>query len=225
MAVRIAQPFDLTQTETAAIPGLSAATIQHGALSGLVTFGVRDIQTKNAVDTGTVFEAASLSKPMLAYAALQLVDAGKLDLDEPLSHLVPAVAASDAEASSITARHVLTHTTGLPNWRREEYPLRTYFSPGSRFSYSGEGFVYLQSAIECLMDEPLESLMTSLVFEPLGLDRSSYVWREAFEENFAASHDDQGNVSDKFRPTLANAAYSLHTTASDYGRVVSPVVV
>ena len=194
------------------------AAIRKGKLERILSLGGRDIRTKEPVNAETVFEAASLSKPLVAFAALQLVDIGKLNIDEPLSRIVPVIMSADFESSSITARHVLTHTTGLPNWRREEYPLRTYFSPGSRFSYSGEAFVYLQSAIECLLDEPLENVMKRLVFEPLGMGRSSYVWQASFEDNFAVSHDEHGQAGDKFRPALANAAYSLHSTASDYAR-------
>lgn len=216
--MHILQSLDSSLIESAGVPGLSMAAIRNGELEHILSLGVRDTRTKEIVNAETVFEAASLSKPLLAFAALQLVDIGRLDIDEPLSRIVPVIVPADSVSSSITARHVLTHTTGLPNWRREEYPLRTYFSPGSRFSYSGEGFVYLQSAIECLLDEPLENVMKRLVFEPLGMGRSSYVWQAPFEENFAVSHDEHGQIGDKFRPTLANAAYSLHSTASDYAR-------
>jgi CubicO group peptidase (beta-lactamase class C family) len=216
--MRILRSLAAALMESAGVPGLSMAAIRKGELKHILSLGVRDIRTKEPVNAETVFEAASLSKPLVAFAALQLADIGKLNIDEPLSRIVPVIVPADSESSGITARHVLTHTTGLPNWRRQEYPIRTYFSPGSRFSYSGEGFVYLQSAIECLLDEPLENVMKRLVFEPLGMDRSSYVWQAPSEENFAMSHDENGHVGDKFRPTLANAAYSLHSTASDYAR-------
>jgi CubicO group peptidase (beta-lactamase class C family) len=216
--MHILQSLDPALIGSAGVPGLSMAVIRKGELEHILYLGVRDNRTKVPVNAETVFEAASLSKPLVAFAALQLVDAGKLNIDEPLSRIVPILVPAESRSSSITARHVLAHTTGLPNWRREEYPLRTYFSPGSRFSYSGEGFVYLQSAIERLLDEPLENVMKQLVFEPLRMDRSSYVWQAPFEENFAASHDEHGHVGDKFRPTSANAAYSLHSTASDYAR-------
>lgn len=218
--MRILQPPDSALIESAGVPGLSVAAIRQGELERIFSLGVRDTRTKEPVNAETVFEAASLSKPLVAFAALQLVDIGKIDLDEPLSRIASVIVPADPASSNITARHVLTHTTGLPNWRRAEYPLRTYFSPGSRFSYSGEGFVYLQSAIECLLDEPLENVMKRLVFEPLEMGRSSYLWQASFEENFAASHDGHGRVGDKFKPTSANAAYSLHTTALDYARFV-----
>jgi CubicO group peptidase (beta-lactamase class C family) len=114
--VHVLHSLNLALLESAAVPGLSAAMIGRGMIEHAYYLGVRDIRTKEPVNAGTVFEAASLSKPVVAYAALQLVDPGKLDLDEPLSHIVPVLVPD--ESSDITARHVLTHTTGLPNWNR-----------------------------------------------------------------------------------------------------------
>lgn len=210
-----------TLAESVGVPGVSIATIRRGEPEFVGAVGVRDVRTNEPVSTETVFEAASLSKPLMAYAVLQLVEAGLFDLDRPLAHIVGPLVSDDAEASAITARHVLAHTSGLPNWRREQQPLRSHFSPGTRFSYSGEGFVYLQSALEAVMAETLEGVMTKLVFEPLGMERSSYIWHKGFDRNFSAPHDQHGRAGDKFRPNSANAAYSLHSTASDYGRFVA----
>lgn len=201
------------------VPGLSIFITQDG-VEDTGAFGVRNIETGVPVDTQTVFEAASLSKPVVAHAALQLVDAGKLDLDEPLSDLAGALVPDDFASATITVRHVLSHTTGLPNWRRNDVPLRTYFPPGSRFSYSGEGFVYLQSAIERLTGDPLDVVLQRLVFQPLGMTNSSFGWRGSFNDNAAFGHDNEGKVEAKFKPDRANAAFSLHTTAIDYGRFI-----
>jgi CubicO group peptidase (beta-lactamase class C family) len=210
--------------QAAAVPGLSAATIQGGEIEQVVALGVRDLETRTPVDRQTAFEAASLSKPLFSYVVLQLVDAGSLDLDEPLSHFGPPITPDDPAASQITARHVLSHTTGLPNWRGDAYPLRTYFTPGSRFSYSGEGFIHLQSIVERITGEPLDALMQRLVFGPLAMRESSYVWQDRFDANHATPHDDAGKTGSKFTPSVANIAYSLHTTAADYGRFLVAVL-
>ncbi|WP_062121058.1 serine hydrolase domain-containing protein [Aureimonas sp. AU40] len=209
--------------QSARVPGLAYVAIDRGS-SEAGTLGVRSIETRAPVDVGTVFEAASLSKPIVACTALRLMDAGKLDLDEPLSNIVGPLVADDVGASSITARHVLSHTTGLPNWRRDGIPLRTYFSPGSRFSYSGEGFVFLQAVIERVTGEPLDAVVERLVFTPLGMRGSSFVWHDIFDGNAAFGHHVDGSIEPKFRPKRANAAFSLHTTAVDYGRFVAAVM-
>lgn len=201
------------------VPGLSLFFTRNGS-HDVLSLGVRSMQTKEPVDGRTVFEAASLSKPLVACAALQLVDAGKLDLDEPLSRFVGPFVPDDPASARITARHVLSHTTGLPNWRRDDLPLRSYFPSGSRFSYSGEGFVYLQSALERLTGEPLELLVRRLVLDPLGMERSSFIWLDLFSGAAASGHDGDGKVVPKLKPSRANAAFSLHTTASDYGKFV-----
>ena len=114
--------------------------------------------------------------------------------------------------------------TGLPNWRSKSWPLQTYFEPGERFSYSGEGFAGLQAAVERKAGEPLDAIASRLVFQPLRMFNSGYVWRESFEANHAASHDDTLKPMEKFKPICANAAFSLHTTPEDYGRFLEAVM-
>ena len=120
-----------------AVTGASLALVRPGGVE-VVCAGVRDVHGGARVNVDTVFDAASLTKPMVSYAVLQLVDAGVLDLDEPLSRCVPSVVPNEAAAALITARHVLTHTCGLQNLRGKE-PLRMYFQPGAWFSYSSWG--------------------------------------------------------------------------------------
>ena len=157
-----------------------------------------------------------MSKPVFAYAALQLVDAGALSLDEPLSTYGPKLS-GDAESARVTARHVLCHTTGLPNWRGEKR-LQTHFAPGGRFSYSGEGFAHLQRVVERITGDRLEALARRLVFAPLGMQDSSYTWQERFGTDHAVPHDAALCPEIKSKPAEASAAFSLHTTAVDYAQ-------
>ncbi|HEX3404744.1 MAG TPA: serine hydrolase [Acetobacteraceae bacterium] len=76
----------------------------------------------------------------------------------------------------LTPRRVLSHTGDLPNWRNAELPLETHFNPGERFSYSGQGFVYLQKSVEAITGERMHDLVERLVLRPFGMDRSSFVW-------------------------------------------------
>jgi CubicO group peptidase (beta-lactamase class C family) len=206
------------------VPGISIAFIRNGEVAEAVTAGVRNASTSVPVDAETIFEAASLSKPVFTYAVLRLVDAGVLSLDTRLADHAPDFLPDDARAAAITVRHVLSHTSGLPNWRNNDYPLKTYFPPGERFSYSGEGFVWLQRAVARIVGEPVEALVRRLAFDPLVMPRSSYVWRPEFDQNHADPHDAALVPGTKWKPAEANTASSLHTTATDYARFLQAVL-
>lgn len=201
------------------VPGLSIALVRDAQILWQRGFGVKSVETKEPVSDDTVFEAASLSKPVFAYAVLKLVDQGQLDLDTPLTKYLPgAYVENDARLNLITARMVLSHRTGFPNWRPRGKPLEIHFTPGERFSYSGEGFVYLQRVVERLTAQPLDAFMRKTVFEPLGMTSSSYVWLDRFDHLKATGHTQAGTATERRKPTEANAASSLQTTAGDYAR-------
>ena len=211
--------------EQATVPGLSAAMVGNGQTYWLHGFGVTNATSSEPVTPDTVFEAASLSKPVFAYAVLKLVDQGKLSLDTPLTaYLSKPYIEGDDRLAKITARFVLSHRTGFPNWRGDGNPLTIRFTPGERFSYSGEGFVYLQRAVEQITGKPLNDFMTDAVFRPLGMASSSYIWRPDFDARAATGHDADGQPAEKRKPKEANAAASLHTTAHDYALFLSAVL-
>jgi CubicO group peptidase (beta-lactamase class C family) len=201
------------------VPGLSIAVIRDGQLFWSGAFGVADPATGAPARPETVFQAASLSKPVFAYLVLRLVDRGALGLDTPLVTYLPYERFADERASRITARMVLSHTTGLPNWGDDK--LKLAFPPGERFSYSGEGFLYLQKVVERITGTPLAELARREVFVPLGMTRTSYVWPG---DPGAAGTDESGNLQPIDRNQKANAAASLLTTAGDYGRFLLAVL-
>ena len=208
------------------VPGLSIALVRDGEVAWNHAFGVKNSRTKEPVADSTVFEAASLSKPVFAYAVMKLVDSGKFDLDKPLNQYLPGDydVGPDPRLGQITARRVLSHTTGFPNWRGRDTMLKIYFTPGERFSYSGEGFVYLSKVIEHVTGEQFNDFMKRTVFDPLGMTSSSYVWQPAYDTLKTSRHDTLGQPSQQNKPTGANAAASLHTTAQDYGRFVGAIL-
>jgi CubicO group peptidase (beta-lactamase class C family) len=210
--------------QQADVPGLSIVLLRKGKPAWQGNFGVKNTETKEPVSDDTVFEAASLSKPVFTYAVLKLIDQGKLGLDVPLSTYLPRpYIEGDDRLAKITARIVLSHRSGFRNWRNND-PLTIFFIPGERFSYSGEGFVYLQTVVEQITGKPLNEVMQELVFTPLGMASSSYVWRPAFDALTATGHDFAAHPTALWKPDRAVSASSLNTTAYDYALFVAAVL-
>ncbi|MBZ5590116.1 MAG: class A beta-lactamase-related serine hydrolase [Acidobacteriia bacterium] len=203
------------------VPGLAIAVMKDGAVAWSRPFGVTDVGSGSPVTPETVFEAASLGKPVFAYAVVRLAERGDFDLDRPLPVYLPyADVRNDPRIRKITARRVLCHTTGFPNWRRGGQ-LTIDFDPGDRFSYSGEGYVYLQKVIEAVTGMSVDDFVGREVFQPLGMAASSYGWRDAYEASAAVGHDYLQQPTRKAKPTKPNVAATLHTTVGDYARFLA----
>ena len=198
----------------AAVPGVAVAIVERG---GVTTrgFGVTRAGGSDAVDADTVFEAASLSKPVFAYLVLRLAAEGVIDLDHPLGEYLPLPNPSDAAARATTARHVLSHTTGWRNWRiARDHVLTADFTPGSRFGYSGEGFYFLQRVVERLTGRGILRLTRERVFEPLGMRRSAYMSRPDLEINRAEPHTTRGVPIESFNTRVSRAMREHAASAS-----------
>lgn len=186
--------------EFAGVPGAAIVEVKNERLSWRGDYGVKNADTKEPVTAETVFPAASLSKPVFSYAVLQLSEEGLIDLDRPLINYLPGeIVPNDPRAKTITARHVMSHSTGLQNWRfRANDELKLAFAPGEQFSYSGEGFTYLHRVIEKITGKALEQFMRERIFEPFGMKNSSYIWLPQYEKHLAMSHNNRGKVSPPF---------------------------
>ena len=198
------EPMSDTEIERvlrlASVPAVSMAVIDRDKTT-FRAIGMRRAGEADKVTPGTVFSAASLSKPMFAYAFHGLVLDGKLSLDQPLRELLPLPNPDDAQAAGITTRHLLSHSGG---WRSNlTQPLTADFAPGSRWSYSGEGFFFLQRIAEKVTGKSVGTLMHERVFDPLGMTRSSFMLTEAQEQYAASGHGNRGDPAQPFgRPTL-----------------------
>lgn len=180
----------------------------------------------------SVFQAASLSKVVFAYIVNKMADAGEIDLDKPLCNYTDIERFTDtAKAKMITARLVLEHRTGLPNWSTspssDEWPtspINFKFCPDSCFGYSGEGFAFLQRAVERIKGKDIEQVAREMVFEPLGMNNTSYVWISKYDSlavdgyNWALENRGVGNMP------RANVAYSMRTTATDYMKFLQELI-
>ena len=236
----------------AQVPGLSIALVKDGALLWRRGFGVKDIRSKAPVDDSTVFQAASTTKPVFAYAVMKLCEKRVMDLDTPLTKYAPArFLESDPLLDRITARHVLSHTSGLPNWRSKEEPAAVRFTPGDKWGYSGEGYSYLQSAVShltgarvnrqscaryeagiefCATDPIIDEYMQRNILVPFGMASSGFLWSPRMEANTAWGHDPKGLPLKTSRepsgPAVARygMAGGLFTTPSDYARFLMEVI-
>jgi len=207
------------------VPGMSIAVVRHGKTAWIGSYGVANRATQQRVTERTLFNAASLSKTVFAYTVLRLVDQGQIALDTPLTRYVRERPSQDPRLDQITARLVLSHRTGFPNWRDDaKGELKIYFDPGSRFSYSGEGMVYLQHAVEAITGRPLNQVVTEQVFQPLGMTESSFTARPDLAAEFATGYSSDGHIVPLFQNAVANAAASLNTNAHDYALFLEAVL-
>lgn len=221
------------------VPGVSVAAIKQSQIVWSQGFGVTSVNSNLAVTNDTVFEACSLSKPVFAYFVMQLVQQGKLALDKPLvEYIGQSYIVGDEQHKSITARMVLSHSTGFPNWRQisanggfnERHrwldkklnvgrPLNLIFKPGTQQGYSGEGFLMLQIVIERILNDSLSNLIDNELFNVLKLKRTAFRWRPKFNNDMAIGHDAEGQPLIKPFFQYDNAAYSLYTSAREYAKL------
>jgi CubicO group peptidase (beta-lactamase class C family) len=233
-----AAEIDATVTrlmKAAEVPGAGIAIFNDGNAAYLKAYGFRDTEKNLPLTVDSVMTAASFSKTALAYLAMQLVEEGKLDLDKPVYQYFPKPLpeysayrdlAADPRYQKITARMLLSHTSGFPNfrWINDDKKLNINFEPGSRFAYSGEGIELLQFVVETITGKPLEELMRAQVFQPLGMTRTSMVWQDRFESNYANGYDEYGrSIGPERRPT-ADAAGSMQTTPHDFAQFMLAVM-
>ena len=226
-----------TLIDSAKVTGLCIGIIRENKIIYTKGYGYR-IKEKNLLNDGsTCFYGASLSKAVFAYLVMQLVEEGKINLDTPIAKYLPKPLpdydnykdlAADPRCKQITPAMCLSHTTGFPNWRqfnpRGNNKLEIFFTPGSRFAYSGEGFNLLQLVVETITGQKLDDLARQRVFIPLGMTRTGYIWHPEFENAYALGYDEKGDSLRKRRRTNASAAGSMETTINDYTRFLAAVM-
>ncbi len=206
----------------ASVPSMSLALIDGGRITTRQV-GLQRVGDSATVNADTVYAAASLTKVVFAYALLSLVHEKLLSLDEPVRTYLALPNADDARARGITARHLLSHSGGWRNWRNTtSQALTADFEPGSRWSYSGEGFFFLQRVAEKLTGRSVGRLIRERVFDPLGMTRSSLAPLPELDANRAAGHDGRGQLGRVF---AANAALELRRMLDARGKSVDDATV
>ncbi len=227
---------------SAKVTGLGITVFNNNKPVYKKTFGYKRADTKAPINFGTNIYGASLSKAVFAVLVMKLVEEGVIDLDKPLQDYLPKPIyeytpqtkwhdnyrdlKTDTLYTKITARMCLDHTTGFNNWRwyEPDQKLRVRFTPGSKYSYSGEGMVYLQVVLEKMLGKTLNQLMQEKIFGPLEMQMSSYSWQPAFEADYCLGHDPNGKSYEKDKDNEPRAPSTLETTPDDYARFTEGVM-
>jgi CubicO group peptidase (beta-lactamase class C family) len=193
------------------------AKIAHGKVEWHAVFGERAPGEPVTIDT--VFNVASLTKPVFAATVLHDVAENSMRLDDKVStYWKDPDIAGDARQELLTPRILLSHQSGFPNWRGDR-PLAFMFAPGERHEYSGEGYEFLRRAIELKTGKAFPELLADKVLRPLGMRHTTSGWSNAIGNNFARGFDESGKVIDTgLASRKPNAAANLMTTIDDYAR-------
>jgi len=196
LAQQPSQKLDLaTILSITEVPGIAIAGIIRGRPVTHLA-GVRAVGSPEPITVNTYFSAASLTKPVFAWAVRELTSQGKIDLKKPLQDYTNLGLSGDA--ARITAEHVLSHQTGLPNWRfQPNVQLATEFAPGTRWQYSGEGIFLLQRVVEKIAGLPIAQYMKQAVLEPLGMTASTFAWTPELRPKSAAGHSRRANLLER----------------------------
>ena len=229
------------QVARESVPSLSFALIHRNNVVFSHQAGVLKANENTPVTDQTIYEVASLSKPVFATAVLRLAEQGLLDLDKPLYQYLPfdALEKTDKSYRAVTARMVLSHTSGFPNWRWFDKPpasasitrgdMYMKATPGE-FTYSGEAFHYLARVVMKLTnsdEKTLEKVLTELV--PINDNNDIFwIWDDALAQRKAFGHK-KGVPTDREWPMSfpddksdrIGVAGRLHTNAETYAHFLS----
>lgn len=220
--------------DTAHVAGLCISIFNNNEVVYQRSFGFKNAATKEPFTPVTNIYGASLSKSLFAVLIMKLVEEGVIDLDTPLQNYLDKPIyeytpkakwhddfrslKNDTLYRQITARMCLDHTTGFPNWRWDEpdQKPRIRYKPGSHYSYSGEGMVFLQVVLEKKLGKTLNELMKEKVFVPLGMQHSAYTFLPAFEADYSVGHNASGKPYEKDKDNEPRSPSTLETTLNDY---------
>ena len=223
------------------VQGMASAVIEDGRVEHVAAYGLRSVERNLPLTTDTIMYGygASLTKTAFAYMVLQLVDEERLDLDASVAELLPnplpgyndadhdyTDLAGDERWRDLTPRVLLIHTSGFANfrWLEPDQRLRFHFDPGSRYSYSGEGFYVLQLILEQGLWLDVGKEMQARVFDRFGMTNTSMSWRPDFATNLADGYALDGSMEPHDERSRVGAAGSMDTSIADQARLWAGIV-
>ncbi|SHI49340.1 serine hydrolase [Aquimarina spongiae] len=228
--------------QKANVHGAAVTVLNDNKISYRKVFGYKNYEKKEFLTDSSNIYGASFSKSVFAVLVMKLVEENIIDLDTPLESYLPkkiyeykpltrwhddfSDLKNDSLYHKITARMCLNHTTGFNNyrWFEEDQKLRVNFEPGSKYGYSGEGYIYLQVVLEKILNRSLEDLAQEKIFTPLGMNNSSYQWNTKFEKDFAYGHSSSGGTHPKDIDNEPRGGGTLETSAIDYSLFLEAVL-
>jgi CubicO group peptidase (beta-lactamase class C family) len=202
------------------VPGVAIALVDSNGPLLIANYGHLNESESKQINENTVFEAASLGKPLFGYTVITQLDNKVFNIDTPIVSILKEPFVKDPLGTKITTRHFLSHSSGLIFSKTDEQRHVTE-QPGSKWKYSGLGFYVLQETLEKLKEMPLEIIMQQFVFNNLQMKNSSYLSLRKESQPMATGHDREGQQITKIEWPEANAASSLNTTTTDYGKFLS----
>ena len=234
------------------VPGVSVAVIQDFKIHWAKAYGVADVETGQLVDIETMFQAASISKPVAAMGVLRAVQDGLFSLDDDINDILDSWTLDGREFTRnrpVTPRTLTSHTSGLgdgfgfPGYDPEQ-PLPTTVQileghelsnvgsvfmerePLTFFEYSGGGVTVMELALSDVRRRPFVDVLQEGVLAPIGMTRSSYAQPISPEhnQNAARAHDNNGESrGPKWHVYPEHAAAGLWTTPTDLARLIIEV--
>lgn len=220
--------------------GLAVAVIDAGQVTYVKAYGVRNA-AGDPLQERTVMYGASLTKAVVGYTVMQLVEQGRIDLDTSIAtYLAKPLPdyeteekyaawrdlAGDDRWRSLTPRILLTHGSGFANFGflEPDRRLRFHFDPGTRYAYSGEGLILLQFVLERGLGLDLGQEMQKRVFDRFHMTDTGMMWRPAFAANLADGWDEAGRLVAHDERSTTRAAGSMDTTIADFAQFAAAYV-
>jgi len=219
----------------AKVQGLAMAVIDDGQAVFVRSWGRRNVEKALPLETDTIMYGASLTKFAFAYMVMQLVEEGKIVLDRSIAGYLPRplpeyefyqALKGDERWRKLTPRILLSHTTGLANFAflEPDQKMRFHFEPGSRYAYSGDGYILLQFVLEAGLGLKVGDEMQRRVFDRFGMTRTSMMWRPDFAENLADGYGIDGAFAAHDQRSRPRAAGSMDTTIADFAKFLAGFV-
>ena len=192
------------------IPGLAISIVKDNSIYHTRAFGRKNMEKDESIKTSDFFHFASVSKPFVATAIIQLVEEGKMNLDDKLIDILPYFKINDQRYTAITIRQVLNHTSGIGDvmdyeWDKPQYDSasaerfvkslvneKLRFEPGSDWAYSNMGFDILGDVIHKVSGEPFEEYIKRRILTPLKMNNSSFIYPEIPEKLRTTPHTWKG---------------------------------